>query len=188
MASPHHGVEGSGVDINPVRIVAVLLGQADGPVWAVSQSEEQQVETEGGAEEEEGGQDEGECLALYPGSSGVEPPHHQETDHEAEETLVGEMCGDVEPRGPHQELGGQEEEPEERAAPPDPAQGGEPQPGVQQAEGDHRGCLAVARGHPGAGLAGERGLDQGEVVAMLWDPPIGSLTLQQPLTNLKIKK
>ena len=49
---PHHGVEGSGVDINPVRIVAVFPGQPDGPVRTVSQLEEPQVKPQGGAEEE----------------------------------------------------------------------------------------------------------------------------------------
>ena len=157
----------------------MFLGEADGPVWTESQSEEQQVEREGGTEEEEGEQDEGHCSSLYPGSPGVELSHHQEADNEAEETLVGEMCGDEEPGAPHQELSRQEEKPEERPAPPGPAPGG-----VQQAEGDHRGCLAVARRHPGASLAGERGLEQGEVVAMFWDPPVGSVTLQHPLTSL----
>ena len=73
---PHHGVEGRGVDIDPVWVVAVLLGQTDGPVRVVAQPEEHQVEAQRGAEQEEREHDERECLALDPGASGVELPHH----------------------------------------------------------------------------------------------------------------
>ena len=98
---PHHGVEGRGVDMNPVQAVAVLLCQADGPVRVDPQPEEQHVDSEGGADEEYGEQDEREGLALYPGASGVKLPHHHQTDNEAEQALVGEVCRDVDPGGPH---------------------------------------------------------------------------------------
>ena len=75
----------------------MFLGQTDGPVRVVAQSEERQVDAQRGAEQEEREQDERECLALDPGASGVELPHHQEADNEAQETLVGEVGGDVDP-------------------------------------------------------------------------------------------
>ena len=55
----------------------MFLGQTDGPVRVVAQSEERQVDAQRGAEQEEREQDERECLALDPGASGVELPHHQ---------------------------------------------------------------------------------------------------------------
>ena len=162
----------------------MFLGEADGPVWTESQSEEQQVEREGGTEEEEGEQDERDCFSLYPGSPGVELSHHQEADNEAEETLVGEVCGDEDPGCPHEQLGSQEEEPEEGPRPAGPADGGDPEPAVHQAEDDHSRGLAVTRGNARPRLTGERALHQRDVEAALRDPPVGPVTLEQPLPGL----
>ena len=97
---------------------------------------------------------------------------------------MGEMCRDEDPRCPHEHLGCQEEEPEEGPRPAGPADGGDPEPAVHQAEDDHSRGLAVTRGDPGPGLTGQPGLDQRDVVALLRHPPVGPVTLQQPLANL----
>ena len=97
---------------------------------------------------------------------------------------MGEVGGDVDPRGPHHHLGRQEEKPEERPAAPGPAPGGG-ETAVHQTEDDHRGGLAVARGDARPGLAGQAGLDQGDVGALLRHPPVGPVSVQQPLANLQ---
>ena len=163
--------------------MAVLLRQDQGPVGVEVQPEEDQVDGQGGADQEEGEEDERGGSPLDPGASNVELPDDDKADNEAEETLVGEVSRDVEPGGPHEELRGEEGCPEERSE----GGGGEGGETVRQTEGDEGGGLTVTRGKAGAGLTGERSLEESEVEISLRHPPVGSLSMQQPLADLNNK-
>ena len=95
---------------------------------------------------------------------------------------MGEVGGDVEARGPHQTLASNQHRPEEEA---DRQLGSDSAEHISQAPEDHSRGLAVAGGRPGPCLACERGLEEADVSPVLPDPPVRSLSLQDPLGILK---